>query len=195
MKPRARWPACFSVSSWVTASGWLPVGKVKRRVADKAKATFKQRVRKLTRRSGGRKPRTVVETTAQLCAGVEGIFFGWRIRQRSGASWTKWIRHRMRVHPTSSNGGAAGPPTENCWREGTSPDVCVHGGGKLPPSVAGTVDRALNAALGYKLGRSTENPETLLTSTSRTAGCGPACPVVGQGRAVIRSPYADLLFL
>jgi hypothetical protein len=34
-----------------------------------------------------------------------------------------------------------------------------------------------------------------LTSTSRTAGCGPACPVVWQGRAVYRSPYADLVRL
>jgi len=27
--------------------------------------------------------------------------------------------------------------------------------------------------------------------TRRTAGCGPACPVVWQGRAGDRSPYAD----
>ena len=33
--------------------------------------------------------------------------------------------------------------------------------------------------------------DTGLTSTSRTAVCGPACTVVWQGRAVIRSPYAD----
>ena len=67
---------------------------------------------------------------------------------------------------------------------------CVHGGGKLPPSVA---EQWTGAECGsrYKLGRSTENPETLLTSTSRTAGCGPACPVVWQGRAGDCSPYAD----
>jgi len=28
-------------------------------------------------------------------------------------------------------------------------------------------------------------------STRRTAGCGPACPVVWQGRAGNRAPYAD----
>src|SRR5271170_3738154 len=32
-----------------------------------------------------------------------------------------------------------------------------------------------------------------LTQSVRTAGCGPACPVVWQGRAGDRSPYADLL--
>src|SRR5271163_3330852 len=30
-----------------------------------------------------------------------------------------------------------------------------------------------------------------LTQSVRTAGCGPACPVVWQGRAGDRSPYAD----
>ena len=68
---------------------------------------------------------------------------------------------------------------------------CVHGGGKLPPSVA---EQWTGAECGsrYKLGRSTGNPETLLTSTSRTAGCGPACPVVWQGRRGDSPPYADL---
>jgi hypothetical protein len=43
-----------------------------------------------------------------------------------------------------------------------------------------------------KLGRSTRHPPSLLTSTPRTAGCGPACPVVWQGRAGDCSPYADV---
>jgi len=31
-----------------------------------------------------------------------------------------------------------------------------------------------------------------MTSNSRTAGCGPACPVVWQGRLPLRgAPYAD----
>jgi len=31
----------------------------------------------------------------------------------------------------------------------------------------------------------------MVSSTRRTAGCGPACPVVWQGRVGDRSPYAD----
>src|ERR1017187_6306948 len=41
------------------------------------------------------------------------------------------------------------------------------------------------------MGRRTGNPPSLLTSTSRTAGCGPACPVVWEGRAGDCSPYPD----
>jgi len=32
----------------------------------------------------------------------------------------------------------------------------------------------------------------MVSSTRRTAGCGPACPVVWQGRVGDHSPYADL---
>ena len=39
----------------------------------------------------------------------------------------------------------------------------------------------------------------MVSSTHRTAGCGPACPVVWQGRVGDHSPYADsaasLLFI
>ena len=33
----------------------------------------------------------------------------------------------------------------------------------------------------------------MVSSTRRTAGCGPACPVVWQGRVGDHSPYADPL--
>jgi hypothetical protein len=35
----------------------------------------------------------------------------------------------------------------------------------------------------------------MVSSTRRTAGCGPACPVVWQGRVGDHSPYADFEFL
>src|SRR6266536_3155223 len=41
------------------------------------------------------------------------------------------------------------------------------------------------------MGRRTRNPPPLLTSTSRTARCGPACRVVWEGRAGDCSPYPD----
>ena len=34
--------------------------------------------------------------------------------------------------------------------------------------------------------------QTHMTSTSRTARCGPACRVVWQGRSLTAAPYADL---
>ena len=55
-------------------SFWVaPGGKIKRRVADKAMATFKQRVRELTRRSGGHSLNEVVKRLRSLCAGMEGL--------------------------------------------------------------------------------------------------------------------------
>jgi len=78
-------------------SFWVaPGGKVKRRVADKAKATFKQRVRQLTRRSGGRSLEPVVERLRCYVLGWKGYF---RLADTPGV-WKeldKWIRHRMRA--------------------------------------------------------------------------------------------------
>ena len=65
------------------------------------------------------------------------------------------------------------------------------GSGQRPSLVAQQRDAPeLGAESG--LGRPTGDTASLLTSTSRTARCGPACRVVWQGRAGDRSPYADL---
>jgi len=60
---------------------------------------------------------------------------------------------------------------------------CVHGGGKLPSSVAKQWTGA-ECGSRYKLGRSTENPETLLTSTSRTPDADPLVRWCGRGEQV-----------
>jgi RNA-directed DNA polymerase len=78
-------------SFWV-ASG----GRIQRRVADKAKRTFKQRVRELTRRSGGYSLPAVVEKLRTYVLGWKAYF---RLAQTPGV-WReldKWIRHRMRA--------------------------------------------------------------------------------------------------
>ena len=78
-------------SFWVAAGG-----KVKRRVAAKAMSTFKHRVRKLTRRSGGRSLEQVVERLRSYVLGWKGYF---RLAETPGV-WSdldKWIRHRMRA--------------------------------------------------------------------------------------------------
>lgn len=69
---------------------------VKRKVADKPLATFKQRVRQLTRRSGGRSMQQVVD-------GLRPYLLGWKayfgLAQTPGI-WREldeWLRHRLRA--------------------------------------------------------------------------------------------------
>ena len=78
-------------SFWVAAGG-----KIKRRVADKALATFKQRVRELTRRSGGYSLDKVVKQ-------LRGYVLGWKAYFRLADTpgvWNdldQWMRHRVRA--------------------------------------------------------------------------------------------------
>jgi len=78
-------------SLWVARGG-----EVRRRVADKPLATFKQRVRRLTRRSGGRSMQEVVD-------GLRPYLLGWKayfgLAQTPGV-WRKLdegLRHRLRA--------------------------------------------------------------------------------------------------
>jgi RNA-directed DNA polymerase len=78
-------------SFWVS-----PDGKIKRRVASKAVATFKQRVRELTRRSCGRSLNEVVKQLRVYVLGWKAYF---RLADTPGV-WSdldKWIRHRIRA--------------------------------------------------------------------------------------------------
>lgn len=71
-------------------------GSIKRRVADKPLATFKQRIRQLTRRSGGRSMVEVIETLRPYVLGWKAYYrlsqapFVWR-------TLDSWMRHRMRA--------------------------------------------------------------------------------------------------
>jgi RNA-directed DNA polymerase len=78
-------------SFWV-ASG----GMIQRRVADKAMRTFKQRVRELTRRSGGR---SLAKVVGQLRVYVLGwkAYFGMAQTPRVWRELDKWVRHRIRA--------------------------------------------------------------------------------------------------
>jgi len=71
-------------------------GEIKRRVADKPMATFKQRVRELTRRSGGR---SMAETVARLRPYLLGwkAYFGLAQTPRVWRELDEWLRHRMRA--------------------------------------------------------------------------------------------------
>ena len=77
-------------------SFWFDKHGVKRKVADKPLATFKQRVRYLTRRSGGRSMAEVIERLRPYLLGWKA-YFG--LAQTPGI-WRKldeWLRHRLRA--------------------------------------------------------------------------------------------------
>ena len=76
---------------------WVGAGReVKRKVADKALGTFKQRIRELTRRSGGRSMAEVVKRLRSYMLGWKGYF---QLAQTPKV-WRKldeWLRHRLRA--------------------------------------------------------------------------------------------------
>lgn len=78
-------------SFWFAAKG-----EVKRRVAAKPLATFKQRVRQLTRRSGGRSMGEVVERLRPYLLGWKA-YFGLAQTPRIRLSLDEWLRHRLRA--------------------------------------------------------------------------------------------------
>lgn len=87
----------FTGRKFLGFSFWMaPKGVVKRRIARKAVMAFRQRVRRLTRRSGGRSMQQVVD-------GLRPLLLGWRayfgLAQTTGV-WREldeWIRHRLRA--------------------------------------------------------------------------------------------------
>ena len=87
----------FTGRKFLGFSFWMaPKGGVKRKVARKAVMAFRQRVRRLTRRSGGRSMQQVVD-------GLRPLLLGWRayfgLAQTTGV-WREldeWIRHRLRA--------------------------------------------------------------------------------------------------
>jgi len=77
-------------------SFWYAKGEVKRKVAAKPLATFKQRVRQQTRRSGGRSMAQVIERLRPYLLGWKA-YYG--LAQTPGI-WQKldeWLRHRLRA--------------------------------------------------------------------------------------------------
>lgn len=77
-------------SLWVA-----PKGVIKRRVADKPMVTFKQRIRQLTRRSGGRSIPEVVERMRPYVLGWKA-YFGLAQTPKVWRTLDEWLRHRLR---------------------------------------------------------------------------------------------------
>jgi group II intron reverse transcriptase/maturase len=77
-------------------SFWFGKEGVKRRVADKPMATFKQRVRQLTRRSGGRSMAEVIGKLKPYLLGWKA-YFGLAQTPRVWRTLDEWLRHRLRA--------------------------------------------------------------------------------------------------
>ena len=77
-------------------SFWFAKEGVKRKVADKPMATFKQRIRQLTRRTGGRSMAEVIERLKPYLLGWKA-YFGLAQTPRVWRSLDEWLRHRLRA--------------------------------------------------------------------------------------------------
>ena len=75
---------------------WGSSQGVKRAVAVKARKQFKQRIRELTRRSGGRSLRQVVENLRPYLLGWK-TYFGLSQTPRIWRELDEWMRHRLRA--------------------------------------------------------------------------------------------------
>lgn len=87
----------FTARKFLGYSFWVaPKGVVKRKVAGRSLATFKQRVRELTCRSGGRSMQQVVDRLRAYILGWKGYF---RLAQtpRVWRELDEWLRHRLRA--------------------------------------------------------------------------------------------------
>ncbi|QJE02493.1 group II intron reverse transcriptase/maturase [Massilia forsythiae] len=73
-----------------------PKGEVKRKVASQALSKFKQRIRELTRRSGGRSIEQVIEGLRPYVLGWKA-YFGLTQTPKVWRKLDEWMRHRMRA--------------------------------------------------------------------------------------------------
>ncbi|HRH81081.1 MAG TPA: group II intron maturase-specific domain-containing protein [Thiobacillaceae bacterium] len=69
---------------------------VKCKVADKPMATFRQRIRQLTRRSGGRSMAEVIERLKPYLLGWKA-YFGLAQTPKVWRTLDEWLRHRLRA--------------------------------------------------------------------------------------------------
>lgn len=88
--------ASVSGRKFLGYSFWFVKEGVKRRVADKPMATFKRRIRQLTRRSGGRSMAEVIERLKPYLLGWKA-YFGLAQTPRVWRTLDEWLRHRLRA--------------------------------------------------------------------------------------------------
>jgi RNA-directed DNA polymerase len=97
MRTKSAVASCVAGRKFLGYSFWFAKeGEIKRKVADKPMATFKQRIRQLTRRSGGRSMAEVVERLKPYLLGWKA-YFPAGANAGSLATLDEWLRHRLRA--------------------------------------------------------------------------------------------------
>ncbi|GAB4215533.1 MAG: hypothetical protein OHK0013_41220 [Sandaracinaceae bacterium] len=161
---------------------------VKRKVAPKALTAMKDRVCELTRPTRSQSIVRVAEDLRSYLTGWKN-YFRLADTPKRFAELDEWIRHRLRALHLRH------------WKWGCV-TYCELRAQGVPEHVAAQV--AANTRRWWKshghphrlphplLRRAGHPPARRVTSTLRTAGCGPARPVVWQGsRGITSGPYAD----
>ena len=160
-------------------SFWVAPGRMtKRRVAGKALAAMKERVRIITRRTRGRSIVQVVQELRSYLVGWKEYF---RLADTPGifANLDQWIRHRLRaIHQALEArahhlSGAAQPRPLGCGRP--------PGGGQRPALVEKLRDAHQRGLSHPLLRRAGGASARRVTPTFRAARCAPACRVVWEG--------------
>jgi len=126
---------------------------------------------------------------ANTCVGGR-ILPAWQTRLAFSLTWTNGFVTACEPF-TSSTGNGARPSTANCVL-GASPST-QRRRSQPTAGAGGRTRRTHQRGLSHQLLRPTGCPPAgRVTSTSRTARCGPARRVVWQGSSkIIRGPYAD----
>jgi RNA-directed DNA polymerase len=164
--------------------------QVKRKVAPKALTAMRDRVRELTRPTRSQSIARVVEDLRSYLTGWKN-YFRLADTPKIFRELDEWIRHRLRaLHLAPLETGAhdlsrtASPGSPRARRR--------TGRRKHPPMVEELRHGDPHRLPHPLLRRAGSPPTRRVTSTLRTAGCGPACPVVWQGsRGISSGPYAD----
>ena len=118
---------------------------------------------------------------ARLPRGLEGVLPARRDAAASSATSTSGSATGC-GSSNSSSGSGGRPSTGSCERRGMPPRTRPTGGRPTPAAGGGTPSMALHIALPTSYFDRARSPEACwLTSTARTAGCGPARPVVWEG--------------
>ena len=166
-------------SSWATASGQRRKARSGGRWPVEALARLRERIRQLTRRTRGR-------SLEQIAADLRSYVPGWKAYFRLAQTPRGLARTgRMAASPAarrcSSSSGAGGRRSSgNCGGWAPTRELAARIAGNARRwwrNSALGLNRVLPIAYFDRLGC----PAILLTSTSRTARCGPACRVVWEG--------------
>ena len=165
----------------------------RRRIAPQALARFKAKVRELTRRTCGRSLAQIVKALSVYLIGWRG-YFGfcetpsvlraldqWLRRRLRAIAWKQWKRGHDSLRRAATLRRRPGPGGAN-RRQPTWPLAAR----EQPRAHHCSANRLLRLTrLGLRRGAADR-------IIRRTAGYGPVCPVVWEGRSCEAPPYPDL---